>query len=95
MDTNINIKTSTTMTINIQHQDNQLDDLCFDISRQQRNIASAMLGGFLKQLYLDAVSFVFLPYGFSCDILQFMCIALYTTNSSLSNEEPMIWERDE
>ena len=31
MDTNINIKTSTTMTINIQHQDNQLDDLCFDI----------------------------------------------------------------
>ena len=62
----------------------QLDDLCFDISRQQRNIASAMLGGFLKQLYLDAVSFVFPPYGFSCDIYCSLCALLYIQQIQVS-----------
>ena len=62
----------------------QLDDLCFDISWQQRNIASAMLGGFLKQLYLDAVSFVFLPCGFSCDIYCSLCALLYIQQIQVS-----------
>ena len=71
----------------------QLDDLCFDISRQQRNIASAMRIAYARrlleatieeQLYLDAVSFVFLPYGFSCDIYCSLCALLYIQQIQVS-----------